>query len=177
MQYPDYIDYDNYKVFRNGEIINSKNNRVLTQKVIKGSHYVNLITKTPDGGNINKKVCVERLMYTLFTGDELTRMFSIVNKKGSAQSEYDIEDLIKVEKSNKHLYDSKAEGGSLFDEATCEEIRKQYDFEHKATSQWGKHGMSIRELALKYDCSPNTIQRILKGTYVAKKEKKYITTP
>ncbi|MBQ5476050.1 MAG: helix-turn-helix domain-containing protein, partial [Lachnospiraceae bacterium] len=83
---------------------------------------------------------------------------------------------IKVEKSNKYLYDSKAEGGSLFDEATCKEIRSQYNFEHKAISQWDKHGMSIRELALKYSCSPNTIQRILKGTYVAKKEKKYIST-
>jgi len=176
MQYPDYIDHGNYRVFRNGKIVNTKNNRELVQKMIKGSHYVNLISKTPDGGNINKKVCVERLMYTLFTGDDLTRMFSIVNKKGSVQSEYDINDLIKVEKSNKYLYDNKSEGGSLFDKATCEEIKSQYNFEHKAISQWDKQGMSIRELALKYNCSPNTIQRILKGTYVAKKEKKYTTT-
>ena len=171
MQYPDYIDYGNYRIVRNGRIVNIKNGHELRQKKIKGSHYVNLISKTPDGGNLNKKMCVERLLYSLFTGEELTRMYSIVSKKGTTEPEYDVEDLLKVEKSNRHLYDSNAEGGSKFDAATCEEIKSQYDFEHKATSQWDSKGPSIRDLAIKYGCSPNTIQRILKGTYVAKKER------
>ena len=164
MEYPQYIDQGGYRFYRNGSVLNIVHNRELKQKLIKGSHYVNLIDKMPGGGNKTRRVCVERMLFYLFTGDAPTRMYSIVNRNGQS-GEYDITDLIKVRKCDKYLYSRGAYGGKKLDRQTCDKIRSEYNFNSKPKNQYEKEGASMRDLAKKYDVSKNIIQRILDGTY------------
>lgn len=166
MEYPEYKDLNNYRFYRNGKVVNLANGHILTQRKIKGGHYINISTKNSEGYVKNQRICVERKLYELFTGDSLTRLYSIVKSKNNdSPDEYDINDLIKVSKKDKYKYDPNAECGKKLDEETVTTIRSEYNFDHKARCQYDKKGPSIRELAARYGVTINTIQRVLKGTY------------
>lgn len=167
MSYPQYIDYNNYRFFRDGKVVNTNNNRELAQKVIDGYHYINLVYKRPgEVGTCSKRICVERFIYELFTQDKVSSHHSVVRANPSADiNNYDIEDLKKISKKDRHKYDPFAPRPKKLDEATVEKIRNMYYSTNKATCQYDKKGMSIRDLAVAYSVSPNTIQRVLNGTY------------
>lgn len=167
MNYPQYVDYNNYRFFRNGKVINIDTNRELTQKVLDGYHYTSLVYKRPgETGTCSKRICVERFLYELFTQDKVSSLDSVVRVNANVDiNNYDIKDLKKINKKDRYKYDPYAPNPKKLDETAIEEIKSRYNFESKAKSQYDKKGLSIRDLAEKYSVSPNTIQRVLNGTY------------
>ncbi len=163
----EFVEYGNYKIYQDGTVIREENGEKtkIEPYYMRGSCYVNLSYTDENGTRHAHSVVLTRFMYQLFHEETITLKDLIIFADGNRNNIH-IDNLRKV--SRKEYYDKVPNNRKLkraFSDEACEKIKAEYRDNGRNVNQYVKEGLSIRELATKYDCAPKTITKILRGEY------------
>ena len=169
-----YKDSDIY-VTKDGYIL-TKEERLFYEKT---GHLPETLTYQPKDGKIT--LCINerqltyrvaRLVWEAVNGVEICTTDSVVHYKGEDPNVPNIKDIDVMARKDFFMAYPEKTHQAMFDEATCEIIRNEYNQEerqkHSFKGEWATP--SYKELAIKWNCSKSTIYKIVRGVYKCKKK-------
>lgn len=150
-------DYNGYTIYSDGTIVSPCGNTL--------TWFDDKYVKLKKDGKV-KSVNGLNLLYEVYNNEKVTRTY-VVRYVNPDSKEKTKENLVLETKRGK------TQKGKIFTEKTVKQIQKEYGLskeERQNISNNINHPtISYRQLAKKYNCSVNTIERIIQGNYGQKK--------
>lgn len=155
-------DFYGYTIYKNGEIYSPKNVKLSRISLSSTGSHVNITI-----AGMKLKWNVSRLIYVIFSGQQLTK-YDVITYKDNNEHNKEFDNLYKVTKKEYYKGIKKTSKKKLSKEQV-DEIRTKYMSGTKNQTLFNNKGdrvvPSYRSLASEYNCSTFVIQQIIKGEY------------
>lgn len=156
-------EFYGYKVTDKGKVYSKSINREMKRMRINNSNPFIIFYIPQDDTIIKKRIQIAYLVYELFHETTINKSKETLIFKDGNNNNCELCNLKLIPKCEYHSKPRR------FTEKEAEDIRKQYH-ESKVLNcnKHAKNGISIRDLAKKYNCSIRTIHLIVNNQYVKK---------